>query len=57
MDAMGGERGIRGDVGGRWDVGEIASRDWIKGPVDAELASRSLRSLVLYDSVHVRSFD
>lgn len=37
LDAIRGERGIGGDVGGRWDVGIVGSGGGIEGPVDSKL--------------------
>ena len=37
LDAIRGERRIRGDVGGRWDVGIVGSGGRVEGPIDSKL--------------------
>lgn len=37
LNAIGGKRGIGGNVGGRWDVGKIGSGRRIERPVDSKL--------------------
>lgn len=44
LNTMSGERGIGGDVGGRWDVGIIGSSCWVEAPVDSKLDRREAMS-------------